>query len=350
MRHHRLLVSLGLLLAFAPSASAHFFNTFQLNGANRRMAGKVLEFTSNHGRDNRVWSNSLQQCRDIYVYTPPCYNPGKQYPVVFYLHGFLQDERSFFTWIEKLDRAIRDGWFPPTIVVAPDGSINGKPSNTAPVSFYINSKAGKFEDYLMIDIWEWAHRNFSIRPEREAHAFVGVSMGGGAAYDVGIRHRDKVGVLVGMFPALNLRWVDCHGQYFGNFDPNCWGWREDVRRKREPIGKYFAGAVRITIGRFVEPLFGFGQDAVSGMSEHNPIEHLTRENIQNGEQALFVGYAGRDEFNLDAQAESFLYVARQRGIKVTTAYAPWGHHNTPTALRLLPETLCWLAGEFRKLP
>ena len=51
-------------------------------------------------------------------------------------------------------------------------SISGDPGliRTRESSFYINSKAGNFEDYLMTDVWNWVHENFPIRPEREAHA------------------------------------------------------------------------------------------------------------------------------------------------------------------------------------
>lgn len=335
------LLALALLVP-APPASAQFLDNVQFRWLNHRMAGQLLEFTDNHRGDHRVWSDSLCQPRDLYVYLPPCYDASKQYPVVFYLHGFIQDERSLFLWIAKLDREIQKGCFPPVVVVAPDGSIEGRPSKKNPASFYINSKAGNFEDFLMKDVWDWTHRNFSIRPEREAHALVGVSMGGGAAFDLGIRHRDRVGVLLGIYPPLNVRWLDCHGRYFGNFRPDCWGWRESMTRWHEPVGKFFGGLVRIPLGRMIDPLFDFGPDAIAGMSAHNPLEHLYREDLKDGELQMYVAYAGHDEFNLDAQAESFLYEANRRGIRVDWHEAPWGHHNAATALRLLPDALRWL--------
>jgi hypothetical protein len=78
------------------------------------------------------------------------------------------------------------------------------------------------------------------------------------------------------------------------------------------------------------------------MSLENPIEQIDRYGLQDGELAMYVAYAGHDEFNLDAQAESFLYLARCRGIRVDCAYDRWGHHNQRTAFRLLPGTLDWL--------
>jgi hypothetical protein len=57
---------------------------------------------------------------------------------------------------------------------------------------------------------------------------------------------------------------------------------------------------------------------------------------------MYVAYGGQDQFNIDAQAESFLYRARQRGLTVGTGYDPRGRHNQATARRLLPGIIDWL--------
>ena len=49
-------------------------------------------------------------------------------------------------------------------------------------------------------------------------------MGGFAAFNLGMKHRDTFKVILGLTAPLNLRWMNCRGRYFGNFDPNCWGW------------------------------------------------------------------------------------------------------------------------------
>ena len=343
-------VALAVVLLLATSvipARATFLDTVELNLIKRKLRGQVLDFTHNHGQDRRLWSPSLCSKRDVYVYLPPCYSPAKQYPVIFYLHGFAQDERSFYALLPELDKAIACGTMPPVIVVAPDGSITGSASFLQPASFYINSNAGNFEDYLMRDVWDWAHWNFPIRPEREAHALAGVSMGGGAAFDIGMRHRDRVGVVSGIFPPLNTRWLDCKGNYMGKFDPCCQAMREQMHHRREVIASYLGGTIKIRIGAFVDPLFGFGDHAVPRLSEHNPIEHIDRTGLKNGELAMYVAFGGKDEFNLDAQAKSFLYVAKERGIDVDVDYLPRGRHDTRTALRLLPGTLHWLGTKLK---
>ena len=57
---------------------------------------------------------------------------------------------------------------------------------------------------------------------------------------------------------------------------------------------------------------------------------------------MFVAYGGKDEFNTDAQVESFLYLCKHRGLRVDVAYDPEGRHSWKTAQRLLPTVLEWL--------
>jgi hypothetical protein len=341
------LLAVLLLLGTARAGSAGVIDSVKYRFVEHRLAGQLLDFTANHHRDNRIWAPSLCQFRDLYVYLPPCYDPALKYPVIFYMHGFAQDERSFLDIVPHVDAKIRCGCMPPAVVVAIDGTFCGRPRLLEAGSFYINSNAGRFEDYVMCDVWNWAFANFSLRPERQAHVLAGPSMGGGAAYNLGLKHRDRVGVVAGIFPPLNVRWLDCHGRYMGNFDPCCWGWREHLNRRTETIGCYFGGLVRIPIGRFIDPLFGFSDEAVARLALENPIEHLDRYNVQNGELAMYVAYGGKDNFNLDAQIESFLYVARCRGIHVDVDYERWGHHNQRTAFRLLPGLLDWVGAQLR---
>jgi hypothetical protein len=79
------------------------------------------------------------------------------------------------------------------------------------------------------------------------------------------------------------------------------------------------------------------------MSEENPAEMILRGQLQPGALDLFVAYGGKDEFNLDAQIESFLYLARSHGICVSVYYERRGRHDTATALRAIPSIINWLA-------
>ena len=131
-----------------------------------KLHGQVLDFTHNHGADNRIYSPALCQFRDVYVYLPPGYSPDKKYPMGIFLHGNNQDEQFFLMKpVQLFDEAIACGKLPPVIVVAPDGSIQGRPSFFNSSSCYANTRAGNFEDYLMCDVWNFVMENFSVRPE-----------------------------------------------------------------------------------------------------------------------------------------------------------------------------------------
>jgi len=338
---------IGVLLVLVlplPACAGNWLGKWELDRVNRRLGGKIIDHTHNHGADRRIWSAALGQCRDLYVYVPPGFDPRQQYPLILWLHGFAQDEHSFLhDVIDPIDRAIVGGKLPPLIFAAPDGSFNGRASYVSAGSFFLNTKAGAFEDYLMRDVWDFLVQNYPLRPEREAHVLAGASMGGGAAYNLAIKYRERFGTVLGIYPPLNERWVDCHGRYMGNFDPDCWGWRTDVRKGHEVVGRFY-GVVTIRLKQVLDPLYDRRQpQTIDELSRENPIEMLESHNVKAGDLAMYVAYGGRDQFNIDAQVESFLHVARQRGLCVGVSYEPRGRHDRATALRLVPGILDWLA-------
>jgi S-formylglutathione hydrolase FrmB len=313
-----------------------------LQALNRKLHGHVVDYTHNHGANRRIWSPALGQCRDLYVYLPPGFSPDQSYPFLMWLHGFTQDETSFLEYVVRpLDNAIACGRLPPMIVAAPDGSLTGESSWMSPGSFFVNSRAGNFEDFIMHDVWDFVFQNYPVRPEREAHVLAGVSMGGGAAYNLGIKYRDRVKTVLGIFPPLNTRWLDCHCHYLRKFRPDCWGWRTDFSHDREVVGRFY-GIITVRQKDFICPLYNHDPNTAFYVSQENPIELIDRLNLQPGDLNLFVAYGGHDQFRIDAQVESFLFVARQRGLCVTVDYAPLGKHNVRTALRFFPAAIRWL--------
>jgi S-formylglutathione hydrolase FrmB len=314
-----------------------------LERVNRNLAGHVVDYTHNHGADRRIWSAALQHWRDLYVYLPPGYDPHQRYPLIIWLHGFAQDEKSFLRYVvQPLDQAMACGKLPPAIVAAPDGSLEGHLCFMSAGSFFLNSKAGAYADFLMHDVWDFLMQNYPIRPEREAHVLAGVSMGGGAAYNLAIKYRDRIKVVVGIFPPVNIRWVDCHGRYMRPFDPACWGWRTDFSGKLEVVGRFY-GVVVIRLKSVVRPLYDIGPQTAAEISLDNPIEMLDRLDLREGELCMYVAYGGRDQFNIGAQVESFLYRAKQRGLTVAVDYDPNGKHDFATAAKMIPGILDWLA-------
>ncbi|MBI3409027.1 MAG: hypothetical protein HY040_11825 [Planctomycetes bacterium] len=328
----------GVGLGQAPS---FFPRPLEVQRINSHIQGQLLDFTNNHGHDRRIWSPALGKRRDLYVYLPPGFDTRKKYPLAIFLHGAAQDEHFFLqTQVERFDKAIAAGKIPPVIVAAPDGSMTGRASAFKPATFWTNSRVGNFEDYLMEDVWGFLMQNFPILPDRDAHALVGASMGGSAAFALAIKHRDRIKVALGFHPLLNIRYVDCCGRYRSKFDVECWDLRSEFNGW-EPLGrrKFFILRFRDLFG----PLFGRGQEAVAGMSRINPLELMECTNLRDGELDMFVAYGGKDEFNISAQVESFLWCARERGINITVDYHPDGKHDLATGRLMMPQAMKWIA-------
>jgi hypothetical protein len=338
-----MLASLLVLTGLSMDAHAHGSVQAKVKASllDLHLQGTIVDRTANHGSNRRIWSRSLYQYRDLYVYLPPGYDANQAYPFMIYLHGFSSDEVSFLDVAPLIDKAIVKGNLPPMIVAAPDGSLDGECSLKRPGSFWINSNAGPFEDFVLQDVWDHVTHRYSIRQEREAHILAGISMGGFGAFNLGIRNRKAFGIVAGIHPPLNLRWMDSHGNPKASFDPRCWGWRSSFDEPREIVARL--GALTVRMGDLIEPVFGSGDAATAEIIANNPIELIDRTRLKNGDLQMFIGYAGNDEFHIDAQVESFMYLCKCRGIGVTVAYNPNGRHNAATAVQMVPPLFEWLS-------
>ncbi len=334
------------LLALAGPAPA-LFGVFrfcprdEIERTNRTLAGQLLDFTNNHGCDRRVFSPTLGEKRDVYVYLPPGFDGKKQFPGMLWLHGLNHDEKHFLDVAPLLDEAIRCGKLPPMVIACPDASIRHRPELTHAGSFYMNGINGNYADYVSQDIWNFLKKNYCVRPERGAHVLGGASMGGYGSVALGFKNRDEFGVLVALMPPLNLRYGNCRGKYMTNYDPNCFALRETDRR-HEVIGRFF-GVVVIRARRLLDPVVGRNHPDPTGfLAKDNPYEMLTALGIKPNEFELFIGYGKKDEFNLDAQVESFLDEACRLGIKPHVLMVPDGRHNKRSAFAMFPEMCRWM--------
>ena len=342
-----MIAGLAFFCFAGPSASAfehplHLWGPNKLERVNAKIGGRVCDYTYNHGTDRRICSKALDEKRDLYVYVPPGYDGKTQFPFMLWLHGFGHDEKHFLAFVPHLDEAIRTGALPPMVIAAPDGSFKARPAIFNTGSFYLNTKAGRFEDFIADDVVGFTLKTFAIRPEREAHVIAGASMGGYGAYSFGFKHKELFGNIAGIMPSLSMRYVDCHGKYNTDYDPDCVSLRTEFARN-EIVGRFY-GVILIRQRRMLDPLFGrHGKDeSFATLSANNPVELLETRNVQPDDYNLFIGYAGKDEFNLDAQAEHFIDVAGKRGIRPTVLKVDDGHHNVKTGIRMFPEMARWL--------
>ncbi len=332
------MAALLLIGGILPSArGGQVLGPLKLKLQNARFHGQIVEFTDYHGADHRIWSTALNERRSLYVYLPPGFDPGQQYPIVVWLHGIIEDARwSLNDAVPYFDKAISKGRMPPVIVAIPDGHIPGSFFD----SHFLNIRSGRYEDYLLQDVLPFVEAHFPVRPERQAHAIMGFSLAGWAAYSVALKNTARIGAVVGILPPLNMRWVDCHGKFKSEFDPCCWGWRNELDKNELITCAY---GIPATLRRAIEPYFGWGPEGLAWLSRENPIELLDRFQIQPNEIAMYVAYIRHDEYMVAPQVESFLYVARQRGLEVTVDYHPWvPTHNVFVCMNRFPRALEWL--------
>ena len=170
-----------------------------------------------HGNLSKVWYNSptLKMQRRMTVYTPAGYDKGKNYPVMYLLHGAGGDENA---WSELgraaqiMDNLIATGKAKPMIVVMPNGNTD---CQAAPgewsrgmyqPSFMgsINQRPIATMDESFMDIVKYIESHYKVAKGKKNRAICGLSMGGGHSFATSKRYPDAFNY-VGLFSAgLNI--------------------------------------------------------------------------------------------------------------------------------------------------
>ncbi len=151
-----------------------------------------------HGAVTAHWydSKTTGTRRRVHVYTPPGYESDatRRYPVLFLLHG-SGDNDSHWTLLGRAnviaDNLIASRAAQPLIIVMPDGHPYTAPPAT-PRDVARRTAAERFESDLLTDVVPLVERTYRIERGRDARAIAGLSMGGGQALYVGLRHTDRI--------------------------------------------------------------------------------------------------------------------------------------------------------------
>lgn len=182
-----------------------------------------------HGSIHKVWYNSetIKLYRRMVIYTPPGYDDSKdKYPVLYLQHGGSVDEDA---WTELgraaqiADNLIAQGKAKPLIIVMPNGNSNEAAALTE-IPRVVNSQSAvpptqttgnNYEASVLKDIMPYIEAHYRVLPGPENSAIAGLSMGGGQAYNIGLRNIDKF-AWIGVFSSGLFGGVQ--GGY-GNFEP-----------------------------------------------------------------------------------------------------------------------------------
>jgi enterochelin esterase family protein len=176
-----------------------------------------------------------QDDRDYYVYTPPNYDSAakKSYPVLYLLHGYSFDARSWSAAGRAnviLDNLIAQGKARPMIVVMPLGYGPMKFLGAWDNKELRDANFQKFSETLLTEVMPRVEREYRTIKDRNARAIAGFSLGGSESLLTGLNHLDKFSWIDSFsgvrgipeefqkdFPSLNakaneqlhLLWVSC---------------------------------------------------------------------------------------------------------------------------------------------
>jgi enterochelin esterase-like enzyme len=150
-------------------------------------------------------SKTVGAKRKMVIYTPPGYSKDTKYPVFYLLHGAGDDETG---WQQKgkaaviLDNLYADKKLVPMIVVMPNGFARkpGEKIEKGPKGFA--QRISAFEDDLLKDIIPYVESHYPVRADGAHRAIAGLSMGGGQALRIGLKHPDRFGWVGGFSSAL----------------------------------------------------------------------------------------------------------------------------------------------------
>lgn len=167
-------------VAVADPASETFY------GMGRMAAGIEIPFAGGgyyaikdvpHGevRMHRYFSMVTNSWRRMFIYTPPGYDnaAGRQYPVLYLLHGGGEDERGWSTQGKTdliLDNLIAAGEAKPMLVVMMDGNVGTGGFNEMALK--------AFENELKNVVIPNVESNYRASKEASQRALAGLSMGG----------------------------------------------------------------------------------------------------------------------------------------------------------------------------
>lgn len=140
----------------------------------------------------------------VYTYLPPGYdsaaNKYRRYPVVYLLEGFPGRSADWFAAgqaAQTMDLLIAAHVVPPMILISPDVAAGRGLYD----SECLNAVGGpQVETFLTRDVVAWADRHLRTIANRTSRVIGGMSSGGYCALNLGLRHQDRYGVILGMQP------------------------------------------------------------------------------------------------------------------------------------------------------
>lgn len=154
-----------------------------------------------HGEVRRIpyYSEFSEQWREMYIYTPACYDEQKDrvFPVVYLMHGGGECSAA---WFEQgntaaiMDNLIAKRKAVPMVIVATNGTVSRKTDRPAGFPPQIGGYGWEMmqliNDEMKQTVIPFAEKHYRVSSDRNQRAMCGLSMGGGQSFYVGLRNPD----------------------------------------------------------------------------------------------------------------------------------------------------------------
>lgn len=158
---------------------------------------KYTYFSKTAGRDTNV-----------NVLLPTDYSEEKEYPVLYILHGYWDNEdwmaRDIVHIPEMLTNLVMDGEAEEMIVVCPYIFCSKELAWCTGMDTQNTLAYDNFINDFMTDLKPFIEENFSVATDREHTAITGFSMGGRESLFIGVEHPELFGYIAACCPAPGL--------------------------------------------------------------------------------------------------------------------------------------------------
>lgn len=182
-----LLLALFLSMGLSAGSKAEIQERRQYNGM------EILLVHSPAIEDNRIDEDPV---RTIQVYLPPHYEETDlDYPVVYYLHGYMESAGVVQSFSDALDRRFKEHPDEAFIMVGVDGF------NQYYGSFYRDSPiTGNWETHIIEELIPLIDGEFRTQASPSNRGIAGFSMGGYGAWEQAFKHPEVFGHLFSASP------------------------------------------------------------------------------------------------------------------------------------------------------
>ena len=154
------------------------------------------------------YSQTAERDTPVNVLLPAGYSEDKEYPVLYILHGYYDNEewmaREVVRIPEMLTNLVNNGEAKEMIVVLPYIYCSKDMQYCTGMDTQNTLNYDNFINDMLTDLMPFIEENFSVAKGRENTAITGFSMGGRESLFIGIRHPELFGYIGAVCPAPGL--------------------------------------------------------------------------------------------------------------------------------------------------